>query len=90
MTVADKNGVIVPRANNRLQFTIKGPGEIVATDNGDPTNFEPSQAPEHNAFNGLCLVIVRANAGRAGHIEMMARVERRLRHGEMASLRGFS
>jgi len=35
-------------------------GEIVATDNGDPTSFESFQAPERKAFNGLALVIVRA------------------------------
>src|ERR1019366_1744262 len=36
-----------------------GPGEIVATDNGDPTSFERFPAPERNAFNGPALVVVR-------------------------------
>jgi beta-galactosidase len=60
VTVQDKSGVTAPRANNHLAFSVSGPGEIVAIDNGDPTCLEPFHATERNAFNGLCLVIVRA------------------------------
>ena len=70
--VVDENGVPVPRANNRVRFSIAGPGEIVATDNGDPTNFVPFQSHEREAFNGLALVIVRAKAGQAGKIVLTA------------------
>jgi len=73
--VVDENGLIAPRANNRIQFKIEGPGEIVATDNGDPTSFEPFQAPERKAFNGLSLVIVRAKAGQPGRIQLTASSE---------------
>ncbi|UIJ46641.1 DUF4982 domain-containing protein [Sphingomonas cannabina] len=66
--IADKDGLTAPRAGNRLRFTIEGPGEIVATDNGDPTSFEPFQSHERNAFNGLALAIVRARPGEAGRI----------------------
>ena len=61
VTVADKSGMQVPRSNNRIKFSVEGPGEIVATDNGDATSFESFQSPERNAFNGLALVIVRAS-----------------------------
>ena len=70
--VVDENGLLAPRADHRLTFTIHGPGEIVATDNGDPTSFEPFQAPERKAFNGLCLAIVRAKPGQTGTIELTA------------------
>jgi beta-galactosidase len=60
VTVADKSGLLVPRSKNHIKFDIAGPGEIVAVDDGDPTNLEPMQAKEHDAFNGLALVIVRA------------------------------
>jgi beta-galactosidase len=60
VTVADKHGLLVPRSKNHIRFDLAGPGEIVAVDNGDPTSFEPFQAKERNAFNGLALVIVRA------------------------------
>jgi beta-galactosidase len=72
VTVADKHGLPVPRSNNHIKFSIEGPGEIVATDNGDATSFEPFQAPERNAFNGLALVIVRAKAGEPGTITLKA------------------
>ncbi len=58
--IKDKDAWTVPRANNLVTFTIDGPGEIVATDNGDPTSFEPFQSPQRHAFNGLAMVIVRA------------------------------
>jgi beta-galactosidase len=70
--VVDQGGILQPRADNRIRFTIDGPGEIVATDNGDPTSFEPFRAPERKAFNGLCLAIVRAKAGQPGRILLTA------------------
>jgi beta-galactosidase len=75
VTVTDKNGLLVPCAMNHIVFGIEGPGEIVATDNGDPTSFESFQAPERNAFNGLALVIVRAKAGETGRIILTAQSE---------------
>jgi beta-galactosidase len=72
VTVADKKGLLVPRSKNHIQFQIEGPGEIVATDNGDATSFESFQAPERNAFNGLALVIVRAKPGQPGTIKLKA------------------
>ncbi len=57
-----------PTAGDRLRFRIEGPGELVATDNGDPTNLESFAAPQRNAFNGLCLAIVRGKAGVRGTI----------------------
>ena len=70
--VVDENGLSAPRANNQIQFKIAGPGEIVATDNGDPTSFEPFQAHTRKAFSGLCLVIVKAKAGQTGKITLTA------------------
>jgi beta-galactosidase len=72
VTVADKDGLPVPRAKNHIRFAIEGPGEIVATDNGDATSFESFQAPERNAFNGLALVMVRARPSAPGDIKISA------------------
>ena len=73
VTVADKAGLLVPRSKNHIKFDIEGPGEIVAVDDADPTNLEPMQAKEHDAFNGLALVIVRAN--QPGKITLTAHAE---------------
>ena len=75
VTVADNNGLLVPRSHNRIRFALTGPGEIVAVDNGDPINLDSFQAKERNAFNGLCLVIVRTRAGKGGRIRLKANAD---------------
>ena len=70
--VVDANGVVVPRADHVVRFAVEGPGEIVATDNGDPTSFEPFPSHERKAFGGLDLAIVRAKAGEPGRIRLTA------------------
>jgi beta-galactosidase len=72
VTVADQAGLQVPRSKNHIKFEVEGPGEILATDNGDATSFESFQAPEHNAYNGLALVIVRAQRGPIGTFVLKA------------------
>ena len=75
VTVADKAGLTAPRADNRIRFDLEGPGEIVATDNGDPTSFESFQSHDRKAFNGLCLVIVRGKAGQPGEVKLTAKAD---------------
>jgi len=72
LRILDANGVPAPAADDLIRFSIEGPGEIVATDNGDPTSFVPFQSPQRKAFNGLCLVIVRGTPGDAGKITLRA------------------
>jgi len=71
--IVDKDGLVVPRSNNSIEFSIDGPGEIVATDNGDATNMVSFASKEREAFNGLCLVIVRSKAGEKGKITVAAK-----------------
>jgi beta-galactosidase len=75
VTVTDTGGWTAPRADNSIHFDIEGPGEIVATDNGDPTSFESFQAHDRKAFNGLCLAIVRAKPGKPGKIKLTAKTD---------------
>ncbi|MEP7076595.1 MAG: beta-galactosidase GalB [Acidobacteriota bacterium] len=70
--IADKNGLMVPRTHNRLSFRISGPGQIVAVDNGDPTDHESFQSTSRRAYNGLALVIVRSIKGNTGKIILRA------------------
>ena len=58
--IEDKAGVLAPRANNAVKFTVTGAGAFVAADNGDATSFESFQSPSRKAFNGLAMVIVKA------------------------------
>ena len=75
VAVTDKSGLMAPHANDQVHFEIQGPGEIVATDNGDATSFESFPSHDRKAFNGLCLVIVRGKAGQPGRIKVTATAE---------------
>jgi len=71
--ISDKDGLMVTRSNNLVSFSIEGPGEIVATDNGDSSNLESFPSHEREAFNGLVLVIVRSRNGEKGAITLTAK-----------------
>jgi beta-galactosidase len=73
LTVADSSGQMVPRSMNPVRFEISGPGEIVATDNGDPTDMTAFPSRERKAFNGLALAIVRARRSGRGPIIVTAK-----------------
>ncbi len=75
ISVTDKDGLVVPIAKNPIVFTITGPAEIVATDNGDPTDMTPFPSHQRNAFNGYALVILRSKNGETGDVTLTARSE---------------
>ncbi|MEN6361123.1 MAG: beta-galactosidase GalB [Bacteroidales bacterium] len=70
--VTDKAGLVVPRTHNTVKYTLTGPGEIIAVDNGDATSHESFQATERKVFNGLALVVIRSKKGEKGKIELTA------------------
>ena len=69
--VVDEKGLVVPVADNTIQFSITGAGEIAAVGNADPTDVSSFQKPERRAFRGKCLVIIRS-ARRSGTISLKA------------------
>ena len=75
VTVADKDGLMVPRSKNPIHFDVTGPGTLVATDNGDATDLNIFSSPDRRAFNGLALAIVKAKRGQPGAITITARSE---------------
>ncbi len=70
--VEDKNSLLVPRSSNLVNFSIQGPGKIVAVDNGDATSHDPFQASYRKAYNGMCLVIVKAEKDAVGTFTVKA------------------
>jgi beta-galactosidase len=70
-TVVDANGVRVPRASQELRFAVRGPGEIVAVDNGDLVSHEPFQGRLRAAYDGTAVMYVRGS-GKAGQIRVTA------------------
>jgi beta-galactosidase len=75
LTVADKDGLMVPRSKNAIHFEVTGPGILVATDNGNATDLNIFSSPDRKAFNGLALAIVKAKRGQAGVITVTATSE---------------
>jgi beta-galactosidase len=47
---------------------VEGEGEIIATDNGDQTDFTPFPSHQRKLFSGKVLVIVRSVNGDSGSI----------------------
>ncbi len=73
--VMDESKRMVPTANNNIELEINGPAEIVATDNGDPTDLTPFPSVRRNLFNGKALVIVKSKKGEPGPIVVTAQSE---------------
>ena len=68
--VCDADGNTVPNAHPLLTFSLEGPGEIVATDNGDPSDMTAFPSLQRKAFNGKCLVIIRPQKGKPGTLQL--------------------
>ena len=69
--IIDAAGNMVPHADNRIHFSISGPGRLIGVDNGDPIDHDPAKADSRKAFFGLCLAIVQST-GQAGAIHIVA------------------
>jgi len=70
--IEDKDGNLVPGADNLVRFKVEGAGRIAAVDNGNAATVEPFQAEQRKAFSGMALVIVRSERGKAGRIRVAA------------------
>jgi beta-galactosidase len=75
VAVTDAAGTLCPRAGNRVRFTVAGPADLAAVDNGDATSVEPFAAPARAVFNGLCVVYLRSRAGAQGEVILRAEAE---------------
>ncbi|HQZ24900.1 MAG TPA: glycoside hydrolase family 2 TIM barrel-domain containing protein [Flavobacterium sp.] len=58
--ITDQKGVLSPKANNEIQFSLKGSGKIVGVCSGDPVSHESYKGTKHTALNGKCLVVIQA------------------------------
>lgn len=61
VAITDSNGVQIPTANNNLNFTITGPGEIAALSNG-LTQAQNFRGTEHDAWAGQLTAYIRATS----------------------------
>jgi beta-galactosidase len=70
--ILDKDGNLVPDADNLVRFYVKGAAKIVAVGNGDSSTVEPFIADYRRAFNGKALLIIQTLKGKAGDISVSA------------------
>ncbi len=72
LQITDKNGQVVPDAGHLVRFSLEGPGELVATDNGDPCDLTGFSSKDRKAYNGYLLAIVRSSSVKNGTITLSA------------------
>ncbi len=59
--VIDKNGNLVPDADHKIRFKVKGAGSHHAVANGDPSSLESFQGKEMKAFHGQLTQVTKAS-----------------------------
>lgn len=57
--VVDANGIVVPVADNEIEFTVSGPATLLATGSADMTDMVPYALSKRKAFQGSVLAAVR-------------------------------
>lgn len=70
--MVDRNGNLVPDANQLVEFSVKGAGVYKAAANGDPTCLDLFQEPQMHLFNGQLTAIV-ATGDKAGNFTFTAK-----------------
>ncbi len=61
ITVADKDGIPVPQADNLVQFDVNGPGRLIGVENGDVGDLSATKfVKTRKAFMGKCIGLVQA------------------------------
>ena len=72
--IVDKNGNLVPNADNLVKLELSGKGLLAGTDNGNPVSLESFQTPARRAFNGMCLAVIQST-GKPGNISLKLSAE---------------
>jgi beta-galactosidase len=80
--ITDAAGNPVPDATNMVHFKLTGPGELAAAGSGTPDVMESFRQPQHTAWHGCALAILRP-LGTAGKMTLRAEADG-LSAGEVA------
>ena len=71
LLVVDEQGTVVPDADNLINFKVHGAGFVAAVDSANSNSHEPYQANQRQAFQGMCLALIKAKAAK-GTIKVTA------------------
>ncbi|HEU4767079.1 MAG TPA: beta-galactosidase GalB [Pyrinomonadaceae bacterium] len=58
--VVDRNGTLVPNANNLITFELNGEATIAGVDNGYQASHESFKGKQRKAYNGMALAIIQS------------------------------
>ncbi|WP_159517190.1 glycoside hydrolase family 2 TIM barrel-domain containing protein [Sunxiuqinia indica] len=72
--VLDKDGNLVPNADNLVHFELEGNATLAGVDNGDQTSHLSFKGSQMNAFHGKCLAVIQASE-HAETISLIAKSE---------------
>ena len=61
VSLQDKDGNPLPKADNLINFKVSGGAKIVGVDNGYQASLEPFKADYRKLYNGKCVVILQSN-----------------------------
>ncbi|AOZ99242.1 sugar-binding domain-containing protein [Flavobacterium commune] len=61
VSLQDKDGNLLPKADNLINFKVSGGAKIVGVDNGYQASLEPFKADYRKLYNGKCVVILQSN-----------------------------
>lgn len=60
ISVADKNGITVANARNRIKVSVEGAARLVGLDNGDSTDYDSYKGDNKRLFGGKLLAIIQS------------------------------
>ncbi len=72
--ITDAKGNLMPDATNLVHFTLTGPGELAAVGSGAPNVMESFRQPQHTAWHGRALAILRP-LGPTGKLTLRAEAD---------------
>jgi beta-galactosidase len=70
--ITDKNGVMLPDADNLIEFEVSGPAKLLGVENGDILDLAPHKVKYRKAFKGKCLLLLQSTKEQ-GNIEVKAK-----------------
>ncbi|MBF4470513.1 sugar-binding domain-containing protein [Flavobacterium sp. HJJ] len=61
VSVVDKDGNLIPNANELIRFEVTGGGKLVGVDNGYQAGLDSFKASSCKVYNGKCIAIIQSN-----------------------------
>ena len=69
--VVDKNGNLVPIADNEITFSVLGEGELIGSGSADPKSTQGYHHPNHKAWKGKVGAVIKST-GKPGNVIIKA------------------